>query len=102
MWVICDCSTTLHLIIIRRANFRPVFRPLILSFPHTASFAITQLHRTKCHVNVTGTDGYMTFRPMQFQPLTISTYCIFNFSRFRPDLNEFCLFSPNSVELLFL
>ena len=40
--------------------------------------------------------GYMTFRPMQFQqmqfqplsfqPLTISAYCIFNLSQFRPKL----------------
>ena len=30
--------------------------------------------------------SYMTFRPMQFQPLTISTYCIFNLPQFRPKL----------------
>ena len=36
---------------------------------------------------------------MQFQPLTISTYCIFNRPQFRH--KRILAFSPNSVELLF-
>ena len=40
-----------------------------------------------CHFwSAIGFHGVRTFHPMQFQPLTVSTYCIFNRPQFRPKL----------------